>query len=57
MSHEYEGDIALLEEISEQDLDGVAHGAGGVNAFSFSDKLGNDGKWCTLTKECQRSCN
>ncbi|MCT2594776.1 plantaricin C family lantibiotic [Streptomyces sp. N2-109] len=57
MSHEYEGDIALLEEISEQDFDGVAYGACSTNTFSLSDAAGNDGWWCTLTKECQRTCN
>lgn len=52
----YNGDIALLEEIAEQDFDGVAYGACTTNTFSLSDALGNDGHWCTLTVECQPSC-
>ncbi|MEU9857301.1 plantaricin C family lantibiotic [Streptomyces sp. NPDC047974] len=53
----YDGDISLIEEISEQDFDGVAYGACSTNTFSLSDFLGNQGGWCTLTKECQPNCN
>jgi hypothetical protein len=53
----YKGDIALLEEIQEQDFVGVAYGACSTNTFSLSDALGNNGGWCTLTKECQPNCN
>ncbi|WP_130510116.1 plantaricin C family lantibiotic [Krasilnikovia cinnamomea] len=53
----YEGDVALLEEIDEQDFEGVAYGACTTNTFSLSNVLGNNGGWCTLTRECQRSCN
>ncbi|MDR4215916.1 plantaricin C family lantibiotic, partial [Bacillus paralicheniformis] len=24
--------------------------------YNISCQLGNKGQWCTLTKECQRSC-
>ncbi|MEF9886290.1 MULTISPECIES: plantaricin C family lantibiotic [unclassified Streptomyces] len=53
----YDGDISLIEEIAEQDFDGVAYGACSTNTFSLSDFLGNHGGWCTLTKECQPNCN
>jgi hypothetical protein len=53
----YEGDISLLDEIAEQDFDGVAYGACTTNTFSLSNRLGNDGHFCTVTKECQSSCN
>jgi hypothetical protein len=53
----YQGDLSLLEEIEEQDFDGVAYGACTTNTFSLSDSLGNSGGWCTLTKECQPNCN
>ncbi|EFL33674.1 predicted protein [Streptomyces viridochromogenes DSM 40736] len=53
----YRGDISLLEEIEEQDF---AFGAGcsaNFTTFSLSGIFGNDGDCCTLTKECQASCN
>lgn len=53
----YKGDLSLLEEIQEQDFDGVAYGACTTNTFSLSDWLGNKGGWCTLTKECQPNCS
>ncbi len=53
----FEGDVSLVEEIAEQDFDGVAYGACTTNTFSLSDALGNHGGWCTLTKECQPNCN
>jgi hypothetical protein len=55
--HMYKGDVSLIEEIEEQDFDGVAYGACSTNTFSLSNVLGNNGGWCTLTKECQSSCN
>ncbi|MHA6780233.1 plantaricin C family lantibiotic [Pseudonocardia saturnea] len=53
----YHGDISLLEEIAEQDFDGVAYGACTTNTFSLSNALGNDGYACTLTVECQPNCS
>ncbi|MFG2226067.1 plantaricin C family lantibiotic [Streptomyces sp. NPDC050161] len=53
----FEGDVSLIEEIAEQDFDGVAYGACTTNTFSLSDHVGNNGGWCTLTKECQPNCN
>ncbi|MFC4493361.1 plantaricin C family lantibiotic [Streptomyces ovatisporus] len=53
----YKGDVSLVEEIAEQDFDGVAYGACTTNTFSLSDALGNTGGWCTLTVECQPNCN
>ncbi|WP_236067570.1 plantaricin C family lantibiotic [Streptomyces brasiliscabiei] len=53
----YKGDIALLEEIQEQEFDGIAYGACTTNTFSLSNVLGNNGGVCTLTKECQVNCN
>lgn len=50
-------DIDLFEEISEQDFDSVAYGACTTNTFSLSDALGNQGRWCTFTVECQPNCN
>ncbi|MFJ8539157.1 plantaricin C family lantibiotic [Streptomyces sp. NPDC093591] len=57
MESVYQGDIALIDEIAEQDFDGVAYGACTTNTFSLSDALGNQGGWCTFTKECQPNCN
>lgn len=51
---QYEGDVSPLEEIAEQDLDGVAHG--GVTPLGLSKWLGNDGRFCTITHECQLIC-
>ena len=56
----YEGDLSLLEEIEEQDFEGVAYGglnACSTNTFSLSDALSNTGGWCTLTVECQPNCS
>ncbi|WP_309238006.1 plantaricin C family lantibiotic [Streptomyces albidus (ex Kaewkla and Franco 2022)] len=53
----YKGDVSLVEEIAEQDFDGVAYGACTTNTFSLSDALTNTGGWCTLTVECQPNCN
>lgn len=43
----------LFEEIKEQDLTAEAGGAW----WNISKNLGNQGKICTLTKECQANCN
>lgn len=56
----YYGDASLLEEIDESDL--VQGGWSwswccSTNTFSLSDGLGNQGGWCTLTRECQPNCN
>ncbi len=53
----YKGDVSLVEEIAEQDFDGVAYGACTTNTFSLSNKVGNNGGWCTITKECTNACN
>ncbi|NLU71376.1 plantaricin C family lantibiotic [Streptomyces sp. HNM0575] len=53
----YKGDVSLVEEIAEQDFEGVAYGACTTNTFSLSDALTNTGGWCTLTVECQPNCN
>lgn len=53
----YQGDIALVDEIEDQEFDGAAYGAGGVSTFGISEWLTNHGRWCTLTKECQAMCN
>ncbi|MGW5875098.1 plantaricin C family lantibiotic [Nocardiopsis terrae] len=57
MPKDHEGDIELSQEINEQDFDDTAYGACSTNTFSLSDSLGNNGGWCTLTKECQGNCN
>jgi hypothetical protein len=55
----YQGDIPLIEEINEQDMDEMY--GGGVTAtlttIKASPVLGNHGYVCTLTKECQPNCN
>jgi hypothetical protein len=53
----YEGDFSLLEEIEEQDFEGVAYGACTTNTFSLSNFLSNQGGFCTATVECQSSCH
>lgn len=45
----------LAEELVEVDLS--IQGGCTTNTFTLSNFLGNTGGWCTLTKECQRSCN
>lgn len=47
--------LALLEEVDEQDFSGVA-GACSTNTFTLSTKLGNNGWFCTITKECTKYC-
>lgn len=46
------GDVAA--ELTEQDMEALS-GAGWLADLSAS--LGNKGKYCTLTKECQPCCN
>lgn len=46
------GNVAV--ELSEQDMEQLA-GAGWYADLSAS--LGNKGKYCTVTKECQSCCN
>ncbi|WP_282035079.1 plantaricin C family lantibiotic [Metabacillus indicus] len=46
------GDI--LAELNEQDLAAIA---GGCDWWNVSCNLGNQGGFCTLTKECQKNCN
>ncbi|MGO4419875.1 plantaricin C family lantibiotic [Streptomyces sp. MCAF7] len=58
MNPEFEGDISLMEELAEQDFHDVAH-HGGTSVMDpiTSWFLGNNGIFCTLTKECQPNCN
>lgn len=42
-------------ELTEQDINTLA-GAGIIND-TLSKALGNQGRVCTLTKECQANCN
>lgn len=43
----------VAEEISDQDVQAFL--AGGA-ASGISSWLGNNGRYCTLTKECMRFC-
>ncbi|MTD41828.1 plantaricin C family lantibiotic [Erwinia sp. CPCC 100877] len=43
---------ALLQEIHDQEAE---HKAGGA-WWEISKNLGNKGRFCTLTKECQANC-
>ncbi|MBD1372086.1 plantaricin C family lantibiotic [Hazenella sp. IB182357] len=45
-----------LKELSDEKLANTS-GAGDVDPNTLSGWLGNDGKVCTLTKECMPSCN
>ena len=44
-----------IAELTEQDLNALA--GAGVTAAGLSAFLGNKGRFCTLTKECQPMCN
>ncbi|MBY8914203.1 plantaricin C family lantibiotic [Bacillus sp. YC2] len=44
----------LMEELSDNEMEMLA---GGCAWYDISCKLGNKGAWCTLTVECQSSCN
>ena len=44
-----------IAELTEQDLNALA--GAGVTAAGLSSYLGNKGKYCTITKECQNNCN
>lgn len=62
MNSEFEGDISLSEELTEQDFHDVAQNGGTINIAGIGDAwlsnlLGNNGLICTYTKECQRNCN
>ncbi|WP_280771571.1 plantaricin C family lantibiotic [Salipaludibacillus daqingensis] len=46
------GDV--MDELSDQESDMVV---GGCRWYNISCRLGNDGRFCTLTVECQRNCN
>ena len=54
----YQGDVPLIEEINEQDMD-EAYGGTSITVTTIwaSPPLGNKGYVCTLTKECQPNCN
>lgn len=43
----------LLKEIEEQEMNGEVGGAW----WNISKNLGNQGRFCTITKECQGNCN
>ncbi|PQP85202.1 lantibiotic lacticin [Paenibacillus sp. PCH8] len=45
----------LAEELTEVDIS--IQGGCTTNTFTLSNFLGNEGGWCTLSKECQRACN
>ncbi|MTD41829.1 plantaricin C family lantibiotic [Erwinia sp. CPCC 100877] len=49
---EQEEQDVLLQEINEQQLE---HEVGGA-WWEISKNLGNKGRFCTLTKECQANC-
>jgi two-component lantibiotic alpha peptide len=55
----YQGDIPLIEEINEQDVDEMFGATSTITITTIwaSPPLGNKGQVCTLTKECQASCN
>lgn len=46
------GEVSV--ELTEQDMESLA-GAGWLS--NLSANLGNKGKYCTITKECQACCN
>lgn len=46
------GDV--LKELDEFDMAAIA---GGCAWYDISCQLGNQGRFCTLTVECQRNCN
>jgi hypothetical protein len=60
----YQGDVPLIEEINEQGADEMFGGtltSAEISVITVtivaSQPLGNKGAVCTLTKECQPSCN
>ncbi|WBP90639.1 plantaricin C family lantibiotic [Kitasatospora cathayae] len=53
--------VDILEEISEQDLDGLSAGTftGPIEVLTYtaaSWAMGNNGYLCTVTAECQKNC-
>lgn len=46
-----------IAELDEQDLNTLAGGISEYEIILVSMLLGNKGKYCTLTKECQPCCN
>lgn len=49
----FSADVPFTEEIKESGLDNTV---GGNSTTDLSSRLGNHGRFCTLTKECQRIC-
>ncbi|MGW2373374.1 plantaricin C family lantibiotic [Kitasatospora sp. NPDC001683] len=52
--------VDILEEISEQNLDGLSAGTiftGPIEYTVASWVLGNNGYICTVTAECQTNCH
>lgn len=51
----------VLEEVAQQEMNAVGGSlvAQGIRSWwnDFSDRLGNKGRFCTLTVECMPSCN
>ncbi|MCQ8769246.1 plantaricin C family lantibiotic [Streptomyces sp. KLMMK] len=51
--------VDILEEISEQNLDGLSAGTFTIEVVTYtvaSWALGNNGRLCTATVECQKNC-
>ncbi|MCX5581951.1 plantaricin C family lantibiotic [Streptomyces erythrochromogenes] len=50
--------VDILEEINEQNLDGLSAGTifETVTYTVASWALGNNGRLCTVTVECQKNC-
>ena len=49
---EQEENNVLLQEINDQQMENEKGGAW----WEVSKNLGNQGRFCTLTKECQANC-
>ncbi len=51
--------VDILEEIGEQNLDGLSAGTFTIEVVTYtaaSWALGNNGYICTVTAECQSNC-
>lgn len=49
----FSADIPLATELNEA---GLTQTSGGATTANFSKRIGNRGRFCTLTKECQNVC-
>ncbi|WP_371817655.1 plantaricin C family lantibiotic [Amphibacillus sp. MSJ-3] len=55
MEHQVESPVGnVIDELSDSEMEMIA---GACKWYNISCRLGNKGGWCTLTVECQRSCN